>query len=311
MLSKNSTTKKDNKSVQEPLFLRKERILNIAFNKLLLFSGILVVLIIIFMLIILFIASFPAIKKFGIGFFFSNSWDYRTDNYGALPFIAGTVLTSLLAILMSLPFSLSIAILLSSYLKKGFLASFIKTTTELLAGIPSIIYGFWGFYFLGPIVKNIAKSFGIIDATGYGILTSSIILAIMIIPYTASISREVLELVPNDLIEAGLSLGSTKYKVVMKIMFPYALSGIFAGVILSLGRALGETMAVTMLIGNKNQIPKNLFDTGNTIASVIANQFGEATGIQSATLIELGFILMVITVLVNFSGKYIINKFKV
>jgi len=291
--------------------LKKEKFFNLLFNKLLLLSGVIVVLIIIFMLLILFIASFPAIKKFGIGFFYSNIWDYRNNNYGALSFIAGTVLTSFLAILMSLPFSLSIAILLSTYLKKGILANFIKTTTELLAGIPSIIYGFWGFYFLGPIVKNIAKSFGIMNATGYGILTSSIILSIMIIPYTASISREVLELVPTDLIEAGLSLGSTKYKVVTKIMFPYALSGIFAGVILSLGRALGETMAVTMLIGNRNQIPKNLFDTGNTIASVIANQFGEATGIQSATLIELGFILMIITVVVNFTGKYIINKFKV
>jgi len=302
---------KNSKKNRQTLYLKKEKIFNVLFNKLLLVSGVIVVLIIIFMLLVLFIASYPAIKKFGIGFFFSNIWDYRNNNYGALSFIAGTVLTSFLAIIISLPFSLSIAILLSAYLKKGPLANFIKTTTELLAGIPSIIYGFWGFYFLGPIVKNIGRSFGIMDATGYGILTSSIILSIMIIPYTASISREVLELVPTDLIEAGLSLGSTKYKIVANIMFPYALSGIFAGIILSLGRALGETMAVTMLIGNRNQIPKNLFDTGNTIASVIANQFGEATGIQSATLIELGFILMVITVVVNFTGKYIINKFKV
>lgn len=294
--------------VRNATFFGKQKIQDSFFRFLLLSSAMLVVLLVFCILFTLLITSAGSIKEFGWRFFVTNVWDYKNNIYGALAFISGTLLTSGLSLLISLPFSFSIAVLLSVYLKKGWIAGFIKLTTELLAGVPSVIYGFWGFYFLGPIIRNFASACGVMNNTGYGILTSSIVLAIMITPYSASLGREVMELVPNHLVEGGYSLGGTRFEVVTKIMIPFASSGIFAGVILSLGRALGETMAITMLIGNSNSIPTSLFDTGNTIASVIANEFNEADGVKLSALIELGFVLMVITFIVNFIGKYIIKK---
>ena len=179
-----------------------------------------------------------------------------------------------------------------------------------MAGIPSVIYGFWGFFFLVPIIGALKLKFGL-EPFGVGIFTSSIILSIMILPYSASIGREVIELVPNDLKEAAYSLGATRFEVIRKIVFPYASSGFLAGLILSLGRALGETMAVTMLIGNYNGIPKNIFSSGNTIASVIALSFAESSDIQLSSLIELGLILMIITLIINLTGKIIVKRFRV
>lgn len=293
-----------------PLLL-KTKIGDIIFNSLLKLSGYLIIVLIVAFLATLFISALPSIKKFGFGFFTSNVWDPRADVYGAFAFIVGTLLTSLLALAISLPFSMSISILLSQYIKKGFLAGAIKTVTELLAGIPSVIYGFWGFMFLSPLIKNVAKGLFGVEIVGYGVLTSSIVLAIMIVPYCASISREVIELVPKDLQEAAYALGATKFEVIATIVLPYAFSGIFAGIILSLGRALGETMAVTMVIGNRNELPSGLLSPANTIASVIANNFNEADGLMMSSLIELGFILMIISAVINFTGKYIIKKFSV
>jgi len=298
LLNKNSIEKKINYRFGDKLF-----------KFILLLNGTIVVLLVIGFLITLFISSIPSFKKFGLSFFWTNVWNPSKEIYGALAFIVGTILTSFIALIISLPFSLSIAILLSQYLKKGILSTIIKSITELLAGIPSVIYGFWGFIFLSPIVKNFAKIFFGIDTIGYGIFTASLVLSIMIIPYTASISREIIELVPHDLIEAGYALGGTKLEIIFKIILPYAFSGIFAGIILSLGRALGETMAVTMVIGNRYNLPKDIFSPGNTIASVIANNFNEAGPLLMATLIELGFVLMIITTVINFVGKLIINKF--
>ncbi len=288
--------------------LKKDRILDYIFNKILLLSALCIVIFVVGMLVTLILASSESIKQFGLKFFVTNIWDYKNNIYGSLAFMSGTLATSFIALLISLPFSFSISILLGVYLREGVLSNFIKITTELLAGIPSVIYGFWGFFFMGPIMRSVALFFGVEGSSGYGILTSSIILAIMIIPYTASIGREVIELVPGNLIEGAYSLGATRFEVVTKIVVPFAFSGIFAGVILSLGRALGETMAVTMLIGNTNDIPKGLFSTGNTIASVIANEFNEASGLKMSALIQLGFVLMAITLVVNFIGKYIIKK---
>ncbi len=279
------------------------------FKAVLFVSGIFVIILIMGFLITLFLSSLTAVKKFGFGFMVENAWNTRDDVYGALAFITGTLYSSFTALLISLPFSLSIGILLSQYLKKGFLSSFIKNATELLAGIPSVIYGFWGFLFLSPVVKWIAKTFFNMDIVGYGVLTSALVLSIMIIPYAASMTKEVLDLVPKDLQEAAFAMGATKFEVITKVALPYSFSGIFAGIILSLGRALGETMAVTMVIGNRNNIPSTIFDPANTIASVIANNFNESSGILTATLIELGFILMIITSTINFVGKYVIKKF--
>lgn len=286
------------------------------FKKLLVLSGIIIIIVFLGIFLSLIYNSIPSIKKFGLNFFIGTEWKPDSEEsynsiLGMLPFLIGTLLTSFLALLISLPFSFGLAILLGEYFKKGFVSNFFKTVTELLAGIPSIIYGFWGFFIFKPIVLQIEKFFNIEQVNGLGIFTSSVILAIMIIPYSASLSRDVIALVPKDLKESAYSLGATRFEVIKKIIIPYASSGIIAGTILSLGRALGETMAVTMVIGNSHNIPTNLFDPSNTIASMIANGFAEAGGLQSSALIEMGLVLMFVTVVINFLGRYIIKKLSV
>jgi len=174
---------------------------------------------------------------------------------------------------------------------------------DLLAGIPSIVYGLWGFYVLRPFLISIG-----FENQGFGVLTASLVLAIMIIPYATSLSSEIISMVPNDLKEAAYSLGSTRYEVIKNVTVPAARSGIFAGYILAFGRAMGETMAVTMLIGNSSKVPNGLFSTGNSMASIIANQFGEASGLKLSSLIAIGLLLFIPTGIVNAIGKLIIKK---
>ncbi len=263
------------------------------------------------------ISSSASIQEFGIGFIFSGEWDPIAQVYGALPFIVGTLVSSLLALAISIPFSLAIALLLGEYSPKGIIPSFVRSMIELMAGVPSVIYGFWGLMFLVPIIRNIEISLMQTEIGqameilpyGVGILASSIILAIMIIPYSSSVAREVITMVPRNLKEAAYSLGSTRFEVITKVVLPYARSGIIAGVLLSLGRAIGETMAVTMLIGNNNELPKNIFSPANTMASVIANEFAEAAeGVQLAALFEIGLLLFIISVIINIIGRVIIRK---
>lgn len=256
-------------------------------------------------------ASVPAIQAFGAHFAYGKVWDPVSGEFGALPFLVGTLLTSFLALIISLPFSLAIAIILGEYFRKGVVANILKSAIELLAGIPSIIYGFWGLFVLVPIVRDLEIKFGVAPY-GVGIITASLILSIMIIPYSASIGREVIQLVPADLKEAALSLGATRFEVIRKVILPYARSGIFAGILLALGRALGETMAVTMVIGNSNFLPKTLFSPANTMASVIANEFTEATeNLYLASLVEIGLLLFIVTAIINVIGRYIIQKMSV
>jgi len=277
--------------------------------KLSLIIAVLIVAIIFFAAAIsLTLGSLPTLKEFGWKFFFSKEWDPVSDRFGALPFLVGTLLTSFLALIISLPLSLSISILLGEYMKNGRFSSTVKSLVDLIAAVPSVIYGFWGLEVLVPFVRNLEIKFGIVPY-GVGIFTASLILSFMIIPNTASLAREVIELVPGDLKEAAYSLGATRYEVIKKVTLPYARSGILAGILLSLGRALGETMAVTMVIGNNNNIPKNLFYPANTMASVIANEFTEATGdIYYSSLIAIGFALFLVTALFGILGRYIINK---
>ena len=184
-----------------------------------------------------------------------------------------------------------------------------KNIIELLASIPSVIYGFWGIFVLVPMVRNLELKLGVAPY-GVGIFTASLILSIMIIPYTVSLSRQVISMVPLHLKEAAYSLGATRYEVIKHIIIPYTRSGLFAGILLALGRALGETMAVTMLIGNSSIIPKNIFSPGNTMASVIANEFTEATGtIYLSALIEMGLFLFLVTTVINIIGRQVIKRF--
>ncbi len=253
--------------------------------------------------------SSEAITHFGFFNFISSSdWNYTEghEQYGALPFITGTLLTTLLALIFCIPFSLPVSLFVGEYFKGTKIAEILSTVTDLLAGIPSIIYGLWGFYTLRPLIMSLN-----ISPQGSGILTAALVLAIMIVPYAASLSSEFIKMVPADLKEGAYSLGATRAEVIWHVMFPVAGSGIFSSYILAIGRALGETMTVTMLIGNTNQMPESLTSTGNTMASIIANQFGEADGLRLSSLIAIGLILFLITAVINMAGKFLIKRARI
>ena len=250
-----------------------------------------------------------AIFHFGFfQFMFSSEWSYTEgdEHYGALPFLTGTLLTTLLALLFCIPFSLPVALFVGEYYKGTKLAGVLSTVTDLLAGIPSIIYGLWGFYTLRPIIMWMD-----ISEQGSGILTASLVLAIMIVPYASSLSAEFIKMVPNDLKEGAYSLGATRLEVIRKVVMPVAGPGIFSAYVLAIGRALGETMTVTMLIGNTNGLPSSLTSTGNTMASIIANQFGEADGLRLSSLIAIALMLFLITAIINMIGKIMIKSARI
>jgi phosphate transport system permease protein len=255
------------------------------------------------------IESIPSIRSLGIGYLWGKTWDPVQDIYGAYPFLLGTLLTSFLALIISIPFSFAAALFLGEYYPKGWMPNLLKNTVELIAAVPSVIYGFWGLAVLVPLVRSFENKIGV-PPVGVCIFTSSLILAIMIIPYAASLGRSIIQMVPSNLKEAAYSLGATRWGVIRTVVFPYVKSGLFAGILLSLGRALGETMAVTMVIGNTSLIPKSIFSPGNTMASVIANEFTEADHpLYLSALIELGLVLFVVTLIINVIGKRIIKRF--
>ena len=253
--------------------------------------------------------AYDAFEYFGFFKFLSSSeWIYSegAEQYGALPFITGTLMTTLLAFIFCIPFSLPVALFVGEYFKGKRVAAILSTVVDLLAGIPSIIYGLWGFYTLRPLIMALN-----ISPQGSGVLTASLVLAIMIIPYASSLSAEFIKMVPNDLKEGAYSLGATRAEVVQKVVFPVAGAGIFSSYVLAIGRALGETMTVTMLIGNTNNIPDSITSTGNSMASIIANQFGEADGLRLSSLIAIGLILFLITAGINMVGKIMIKRARI
>lgn len=253
--------------------------------------------------------AYDAFEHFGFfRFLTSSEWNYTegAEQYGALPFITGTLLTTVLALLFCIPFSLPMALFVGEYFKNTRIAAVLSTVTDLLAGIPSIIYGLWGFYTLRPLIMLLD-----ISPQGSCILTASLVLAIMIVPYAASLSTEFIKMVPNELKEGAYSLGATRAEVIRNVVFPVAGSGIFSSYVLAVGRALGETMTVTMLIGNTNNIPDSITSTGNSMASIIANQFGEADGLRLSSLIAIGLILFLITAAINMVGKIMIKHARI
>jgi len=287
---------------------RKVRV-ETAFKRTLIIIAILMIVIALGIFLTLLLESIPSLKSLGIKYLWGKTWDPVANNYGALPFIIGTLLTSFLALIISIPFSYAIAIYLGEYKTKGWLAGFLKNIVELVAAVPSVIYGFWALMVLVPMVRTLEMKWGILPY-GVGIFTSSLILAVMIIPYAASLGRELIRLVPSELKEGAYSLGATRFEVLKNVTLPYTKSGLFAGLLLSLGRALGETMAVTMVIGNTSLIPTSIFAPGNTMASVIANEFTEADHtVYLSALIELGMVLFLVTVVINMIGKSIIKRF--
>ena len=269
-------------------------------------SSVLIILVTGGMVLSLMNGSIPAFKEFGLRFIVSAQWDPTEgrEDYGALAFIAGTVMTSVIAIILCFPLAFSTSLFIGEYYKGTRMARIVGTLVDMLAGIPSIVYGLWGFYVLRPLIVDLG-----LNAQGFGVFTAGVVLAIMIIPYATSISTEIIKMVSSDLKEAAYSLGATRREVILNVLIPNARSGIFTSFVLAFGRALGETMAVTMLIGNANIIPDSIFGAGNTMASVIANQFGEAEGLKLSALITIGLLLFVITGIINGIGKLIIKRF--
>lgn len=264
------------------------------------------------------IAAWPAFSRFGVGFVTSSAWDPVRQEFGAAPMIYGTLVSSALALLIATPFALGVAIFLAEFAPR-WLRQPVAFLVDLLAAIPSVVYGLWGVFVLIPFLRTTVSPF-LRDTLGlkalpmfagadygYHMLSASVILAIMILPYTSAVAREVLLAVPRSQREAALALGATKWEVIRDAVVPYAKSGIIGGVILGLGRALGETMAVTMLIGNRHEIAASLFAPGYTMASVIANEFSEATGdAHIAALMAVGAVLMFTTLIVNFIARWLV-----
>jgi phosphate transport system permease protein len=288
--------------------MKKKLTADSIFQSLLKLSACILIIIILGFFITTIYYSRFAFIAFGYKFITGSEWNPVSSTFGALPFVIGTLLTSFIALIISFPISLTVALFLGEYFTTGLFNNIIKTSVELLAGIPSIVYGFWGLFIFVPIIRSFEIKLGIAPY-GVGIFTSALILSLMIIPYSSSIIREVITMVPKDLKDAAYSLGATRYETIRRIMIPYASSGIFAGVMLSLGRALGETMAVTMVIGNSNMLPTSIFGPGNTMASVIANEFTEATSdIYLSSLVGIGLLLFVMSTIINIIGRYTIKK---
>lgn len=283
------------------------------FKRLLIVMSALIVLLVVGLFITLVYKSIPTITSLGIKFLWGKTWDPVNNVYGAWPFLIGTLLTSFTALIICIPFAYAIAIYLGEYNPRGWLSDLLKNAVELIAAVPSIIYGFWALFILVPVVRTFEMKIGV-PPYGVGIFSASLVLSVMIIPYAASLGTTLIRMVPSPLKEGAYALGATRFEVIRNVVLPYTRSGLFAGILLSLGRALGETMAVTILIGNTSAIGDKFkdifFGPGNTMASVIANEFSEAdhTSYYSA-LIELGLVLFLVTVVINLIGKRIITRF--
>ena len=273
----------------------------------------------------LLIGAAPAIKEFGLGFLWSTDWDPVKDKYGGLVMIYGTLMTSLIALVIAVPVSFGIALFLTE-LSPPWLKRPLGTAIELLAAVPSIVYGMWGLLVFSPLLSTYVQQplqavFGGVPylralvsgpPVGIGLLSAGIILAIMIIPFIASVMRDVFEVTPSLLKESAYGLGSTTWEVMFKIVLPYTKTGVVGGIMLGLGRALGETMAVTFVIGNQSQLNSaSLFEAANSITSVLANEFAEAgAGLHQASLIYLGLVLFFITFVVLALSKALLAQLK-
>ena len=280
----------------------------------------LIMVIAVIFVIALFIPALPAITKFGLGFFVSRTWDPVRIEFGALPAIYGTLVTSAIALVIAFPIGMGAALFLAEEARLRFLRGPLSFAIELLAGIPSVVIGLWAFFILTPLMRDnvdpfLSHTLGFLPffqgtASGYGFLTAGVVLAIMVLPIMIALSRDVIRAVPQALREASLALGATNAETIWSVVLPYARVGITGAVLLSLGRALGETIAVTMVIGNRPEISGSLFAAGYTLPSVIANEFTEAVGnVYLGALFYLGLVLVVITVVVNVLARLLTWRF--
>ena len=295
---------------------RSSRIPDAVFGVIILLSAISVFAIVVLVAWELIEKSQLSLHQFGIKFFYGHDWDPVNDSFGAMPFIYGTLVSSFLALLLAVPLSVGVAVFITEMCPQR-LRSIISFLVELLAAIPSVIYGLWGIFVLAPLLRQYVQPFlartlgwtGFFSGPMYGLgmLAAGIILAIMVVPVIASITREVMTAVPQNQREAVLALGATRWEMIRIGVLRNARIGIVGGVILGLGRALGETMAVTMVIGNRPEIAKSLFAPGYTMASVIANEFTEATGdLYLSALVEIGLALFLVTLIVNALARLLV-----
>jgi phosphate transport system permease protein len=276
-------------------------------------------LVLIAIAVVVFIQALPAIQEFGLGFLINSTWNpvEGRQEYGALPMIYGTLVSSLIALIIAVPLGLGTAIFLS----EDFIPLQIRTVlvflVELLAAIPSVVYGLWGIFVLIPFLKGIGdwlhSNFGWIPLfstppVGPGMLPAGVILAIMVLPIITAISRDSLAALPPQLRQASLALGASRWGTIFRVLMPAAFSGIVGSIMLALGRAMGETMAATMIIGNSNQLNISILAPANTIASLLANQFAEAKGLQVSALMYAAFVLMILTLVVNVLAQMIVNR---
>jgi len=290
-----------------------------------LFFALVVLMLLVGIIVMLVKGSLPAFEAFGLGFVTSDEWDPVRELYGAWPSLAGTLVTALIAMLIGLPLSFGIAIFISE-MAPQWLKRPVGTAVELLAAVPSIIYGMWGLFFFAPFfAANVQPGlvavlgplpiFGTLfqmpllgGSSGVSVLTAGIVLAIMIVPFMASVMRDVFEIVPGALKESAYAMGATTWEVVWNVVLPYTKTGVVGGVMLGLGRAIGETMAVTFIIGNASQLGSSLLEPGTTIAAKLANEFNEADGLQMDSLIAMGLILFIITFIILMMSKLMLMR---
>ncbi len=281
-------------------------------------AGIFILILLFSMLGVLTYVAWPSIKKFGLSFLWSTAWNPVTNQFGALTAMVGTLVSTALAMILAVPLAFGVAIFLTE-LSPAFLRPIFSVAIELLAAIPSIIYGMWGLFKLAPINANyiqpwLSKHLGFLPLfqgppMGIGMFTAGIVLAIMILPFMSSVMKDVFEMTPKVLKESAYGLGATTWEVVWQVVLPYGKRGVVGGLFLGLGRALGETMAVTFVIGNAHQLSWSLFMPSNTIASTLANEFTEASSpIYLAALVELGLVLFLITFIVLGLAQWWLNK---
>lgn len=273
--------------------------------------------ILLWMIVEVAIQAAPAMKQFGAGFLVTRVWDPNTDKYGALPQIYGTIVTSIIALILAVPVGIGVAIFLSENYIPPRIRLAIVFLVELLAAIPSVVYGFWGVIVLIPILiileQWLNQNFGWVpifstQPSGPGLLPAGVILAIMVLPTITVISRDALIALPPELRQAAVGLGATRWETILKVLLPAAFSGIIGGVMLALGRAIGETMAVTLVIGNANHISPSIFAAANTIPSLLASEFSEASDLQKAALLYSALILFGITLIVNILAQLLVRR---
>lgn len=311
-----SATNQKSKDTFYNAFIRRTKHGDVIFRGLTIVAGIVVLVAVIAIGYVLWSSSPLPQAKFGLGFLFSSEWDPVQQDFGALPFIYGTLLTSVIALLMAVPLGLGIAIFLAE-LAPGWVRQSVGYLIELLAAVPSVIFGLWGLYVLVPVMVRptaqlLNANLGFVPlfagpVFGPSRLAASVVLTIMILPTISAVSRDVFLAIPSTQREAALALGATKWEMISQVLVPYGASGILGAAILGLGRALGETIAVTMVIGNNHDLSLSILHPGYTMASIIANEFAEATyDLYLQSLIEMGLILFVITLVLNMIARLLV-----